>query len=86
MATLTNIKAALTSGSNIFHGGKRIDNVSIARARAWFESTHAALLNGRSMAPDDLSAWLGDLLSQHVVEFEKFAAERALSTPAELDE
>ena len=45
MATVTNIKAALTSGANIFNAGKTVDTAEIARMKAWFESDyHDALM------------------------------------------
>jgi len=86
MATVTNLKAALTSGSNIFNDGHTIGNNATARITAWFESDYAEQLDGASMSADDLSAWLWRQLAAKVKNCEQKILDQAAGTAGELEE
>jgi len=86
MATVANLKAALSSGSNIFNDGHTVGSGAVARVQAWFESDYAEQLDGASMSPDDLSAWLWRQLAGKVLNYERRVEENAIDDPDELED
>ena len=92
MATNTNIKAALSFGSNAFGiPTKTTGNSALGRAQAWFEATYHDELSaagrggaGESTA-DDLAAYLWRQISGPVKSYERHVAEIAVSQPSEFE-
>ena len=86
MATVTQLKNALSSGANIFNGGHTIGNNAVARVQAWFEADYAGQLDGASMSADDLSAWLLRQLAAKVKNYEQKILDETAGTAGELEE
>ena len=86
MATVAQIKAALTNGANIFGSGRIIGDAEVARIKAWFESDYAEALDGAAMSADDLSEWLARQVRGKVIQYERRVAQNALAEPGDLTE
>jgi hypothetical protein len=82
MATVANIKSALSSGANIFNDGKTVGTAEIARMQAWFEADYANELDGNAATADDFSAWCWRQVAAKVKNYEEKDRAAANSEPA----
>jgi len=90
MATVTNIKAALSfpaDPDNAFiTNGRNVGNAGIARIKAWFEATYVDELGGREANANDFAAFLWRQIAGQVKQYERRVAEQAVAQPDELTE
>jgi hypothetical protein len=86
MATNANIKDALTSGANIFNGGKIVGAAGLLRIQAWFESDYAEQLDGASASANDISSWMWRQVAAQVKNYERKIAHRVVAEPDDLDD
>jgi len=84
VATNTNIKDALSFGTNCFGlTTKTVGNAELLRMQAWFQAEYAKELNGASATANDLSAWLWRQVAGRVKAYERRIAEQAVTPPTE---
>lgn len=87
MATVSNIKGALSFSTNVFGiSDKVVGNAEIARLQAWFEAEYVTELGGASATADDFAAWMWRQLAAKVKTYERRIAEQAIADPAEFTE
>jgi hypothetical protein len=86
MATNANIKDALTSGANIFNGGKIVGAAGLLRIQAWFGSDYAEQLDGASASANDISSWMWRQVNAQVKNYERKIAHRVVAEPDDLDD
>ena len=84
MATNTNIKDALSFGTNCFGlTTKTVGNAELVRMQTWFQAEYAKELDGAAATANDLSAWLWRQVAGKVKAYERRIAEQAVNAPSE---
>ena len=87
MATVANIKSALTFSTNVFGlSAKTVGTAEIARMKAWFEAEYAQQLDGAPATADDFAAWMWRQVAAKVKQYEQRIAEQVITPPSEFTE
>jgi hypothetical protein len=87
MATVANIKSALSFSTNVFGiTDKTIGTAEIARLKAWFEADYASELSGAEATADDFSAWMWRQLASKVKGYESKLLHDAIADSDEFSE